>query len=131
MCVRFATLLSEATKTPFYSAELPTAAQIIAAIHPLRAEEFHEDDCLPAGTGPPLDDYRHSGFDRGHMAPNCDSRTRHPNTRTFALIDVVPHVADDNRHFWADIETAMRKLMLASGDTVYFVTGPIFEPGTS
>jgi DNA/RNA endonuclease G (NUC1) len=32
---------------------------------------------------------------------------------------------DDNRNLWADIELAVRELMLTGGDDVYVVTGPI------
>ncbi len=123
----FATLYSEQTETPLYSAEHLTPAQIKAAIHLDRVNAFHEDDRLPPGTASTLADYRHSpGIDRGHMAPSGDEPDAASQLQSFALSNVVPQNANDNRNLWAGIEFAVRELVLAEGDEVYVVTGPIF-----
>ncbi|GAB2295009.1 hypothetical protein Dimus_029197 [Dionaea muscipula] len=113
----FATLYSEQTETPRYSAEHLTPAEIEAAIH---------DDRLPEAVGSTLDDYRHSGCDRGHMAPSGDEPDEASQFQSFALSNIVPQNANDNRYLWADIEFSVRELVLAGGDDVYVVTGPIF-----
>lgn len=122
----FATLYSEQTETPRYSAEHLTPAQIEAAIHVHRDAEFHEDGRLPEAVGSTLDHYRHSGYDRGHMAPSGDEPDEASQFQSFALSNIVPQNANDNRYLWADIEFAVRELVLAGGDDVYVVTGPIF-----
>lgn len=123
----FATLYSETTETPLYSAEHLTRRQLEAAIHLHRAGQFHEDDRLPPAIASSLGDYRGSGFDRGHMAPDGDMPTRRAQSQSFRLSNIVPQNADDNRHLWADIEYAVRGLVLSTGDDAYVVTGPIFD----
>jgi endonuclease G len=60
------------------------------------------------------------------MAPSGDEPDAGSQFESFALSNMVPQNSDDNRHLWADIETAVRELVLASGDDVYVVTGPLF-----
>lgn len=122
----FATLYSGQTETPLYSADHLTEEQVEEAIYQHRDDAFHEDDRLPAAVASTLGDYRHSGWDRGHMAPSGDQPDAGSQFESFALLNIVPQNSDDNRHLWADIETAVRKLVLASGDDVYVVTGPVF-----
>lgn len=125
----FATLYSTVTRTPLYSAEHLTEAQIAAAIRMKRMREFHEDPRLPPADASQLEDYRHSGWDRGHMAPSGDEPDGASQFQSFSLSNMVPQNADDNRNLWDGIETAVRELVLAGGDDVYVVTGPIFQVG--
>lgn len=81
----FATLYSEATETPFYSAEHLTPAEIEAAVHLRRVNEFHQDTRLPRDVASTLEDYRGSGFDRGHMALNVDMPDARSQWQSFAL----------------------------------------------
>lgn len=123
----FATLYSGQTETPLYSAEHLTDQQLDEAIHLHRDDTFHADERLPAAIASTLDDYRHSGWDRGHMAPSGDEPDPVSQFESFALSNMVPQNSDDNRRLWADIETAIRELVLTSGDDLYVVTGPIFS----
>jgi len=122
----FATLYSEQTETPLYSAEHLTRTQIEAAIHSHRNGVFHRDARIPSADASTLEDYWHSGYDRGHMAPSGDEPDEASQFQSYALSNIVPQNADDNRYLWADIEFAVRELVLAGGDDVYVVTGPIF-----
>jgi endonuclease G, mitochondrial len=124
----FATLYSSRTETPVYSAEHLTGQQVADAIHIPRHDDFHEDDRLPISDGATLDEYRGSGYDRGHMAPSGDEPDARSQYESFALSNMVPQDANDNRYLWADIETAVRELVLAGGDEIYVVTGPLFNP---
>jgi endonuclease G len=124
----FATLYSSRSETPVYSAEHLTAQQIADAIHMPRHNDFHEDDRLPISDAATLEEFRRSGYDRGHMAPSGDEPDARSQYESFALSDMVPQDANDNRYLWADIETAVRELVLAGGDEVYVVTGPLFNP---
>jgi endonuclease G len=128
LCAKyFATLYSSGTKTPVYSAEHLTEIQIAAAIGLKRQSPFHEDMRLPSTDAVQLEDYRHSGWDRGHMAPSGDEPDAEAQFQSFTLSNMVPQNANDNRNLWAGIETAVRELVLAGGDDVYVVTGPIFR----
>ena len=124
----FATLYSSGSETPVYSAEHLTAQQISDAIHMPRQNDFHEDDRLPMSDASTLEDYRGSGYDRGHMAPSGDEPDARAQYESFALSNMVPQDSNDNRYLWADIEMAVRELVLAGGDEVYVVTGPLFDP---
>jgi endonuclease G len=124
----FATLYSGLTETPLYSAEHLTAQQIDDAIHLPRHGDFHEDHRLPATSASTLEEYRDSGFDRGHMVPSADEPDWQSQYESFALSNIVPQNANDNRYLWADIEMAVRELVLSGGDDVYVVTGPLFNP---
>ena len=127
LCSRhFASLYSALTETPVYSAEHLTPAQIKAARHLRRIDAFHEDQRLPPAVATTLRDFRHSGYDRGHMAPSGDEPDEPSQRESFALSNMVPQNANDNRHLWADIEAAVRMLVLAGGHDVYVVTGPLF-----
>ena len=123
----FATLYSSRSETPLYSAEHLTAQQIESAMHMPRHDDFHEDDRLPATSASTLDDYRGSGFDRGHMAPSGDEPDGQSQYESFALSNMIPQKPNDNRYLWADIETSVRELVLVAGDDVYVVTGPLFN----
>jgi endonuclease G len=128
LCARhFGTLYSGATETPLYSAEHLTNQQIKAAIRMPRDNGFHQDRRLPYAIASTLGDYRGSGYDRGHMAPSGDEPDSVSQFQSFVLSNMVPQNSDDNRHLWADIETAVRELVLASGDDVYVITGPMFS----
>ncbi|MCB8883023.1 DNA/RNA non-specific endonuclease [Acidisoma cellulosilytica] len=123
----FATLYSSRTETPLYSAEHLTAQQIEDAVRMPRNNAFHDDGRLPSAVASTLEDYRGSGFDRGHMAPSGDEPDSLSQYESFALSNMVPQNPNDNRYLWADIETAVRELVLAGGDEVYVVTGPLFD----
>jgi endonuclease G len=123
----FATLYSGRTETPLYSAEDLTAQQIEAAIHMPRDNAFHQDQRLPATVASTLEEYRDSGYDRGHMAPSGDEPDGFSQYQSFALSNMIPQNANDNRYLWAGIETAVRELVLSGRDEVFVVTGPLFE----
>ena len=123
----FATLYSSQTETPLYSAEHLTRRQIEDALRMPRHDAFHDDRRLPDAVASTLEDYRGSGFDRGHMAPSGDEPDNSSQYESFALSNMIPQNPNDNRYLWADIETAVRKFVLANQDEVYVVTGPLFD----
>jgi endonuclease G len=123
----FATFYSSRTETPLYSAEHLTARQIDDAMQMPRHDTFHDDLRLPYAVASTLEDYRGSGFDRGHMAPSGDQPDSSSQYESFALSNMIPQNANDNRYLWADIETAARELVLANEDEVYVITGPLFD----
>jgi endonuclease G len=71
-------LYSGVARTPLWSAEHLTAARVQRArgLPRLHSDAFHEELSLPADLRSELADYRRSGFDRGHMAPNGDVHAR-------------------------------------------------------
>jgi endonuclease G len=63
----FAVLHSGQSKTPVYVAERLNKEKIDAKVK--RAKKFFADARLPRAERAELDDYKSSGYDRGHMAP--------------------------------------------------------------
>src|SRR5471032_1091005 len=124
----FGVMHSGITRTPLWSAEHLTAGNIAQAQNLSRENTFHPEARLPAGQRAELSDYARSGYDRGHMAPNGDMPDRETQHESFTLANMVPQDADNNRHVWAGIEGAVRKLAQKEGD-LYVITGPAFIGG--
>ncbi len=122
-----ALLYSGIARTPLWSAEHLTAARIERArgLTRLRSDAFHEEPALPVGLRSELADYRRSGFDRGHMAPNGDMSTEEAQEESFSLANMIPQEPCNNEVLWEGIESAVRDLALGQGE-VYAVTGPAF-----
>ncbi len=86
---------------------------------------FHEDDEVlsPRAT---LDDYRGSGWTRGHMCPAGDCRwDENVQYESFLLTNVCPQTRALNAGVWNDIEKSCRRWAIRYG-RVYVVCGPIF-----
>lgn len=74
-------LHSGAAKTPAYVAQRLNR-QTLENAEERRAKRFFADARLPQGERAELEDYRHSGYSRGHIAPAGDMRT-HSNGAEF------------------------------------------------
>ncbi len=122
----YAVLASGVTRGAVWSAEHPTAASLETARGTRREGQFHAEDRLPPDDQARLDDYRRSGFDRGHMVPSGDMPDAAAQQQTFSLANMVPQTAQLNRGVWAGIEMAVRHLAMRRGE-LYLVTGPVFE----
>ncbi len=127
LCNRaYAVLASGVTRGPLWSAERLTVASLAAARDTPRQGEFHPEARLPRADQAQLDDYRRSGYDRGHMAPAGDMPDEQAQQQSFSLANVVPQAGALNRGPWAGIEDAVRDLAVRQGE-LYVVTGPAFE----
>ena len=76
------------------------------------------------------DDYDHSGYDRGHMAPNHAISLlygREGQLDTFRMTNIVPQKPDLNRELWERMEEAEVDRLAARFSRVWVYTGPIFE----
>jgi endonuclease G, mitochondrial len=117
------------SRTAIYSAEHLTAAAVNKAKRLKRNDEFHPDDRLPEAAQSWLTDYRGSGFDRGHLAPNADMPTPSAQYESFSLSNMVPQLHIQNAGIWSAIESTVRELALQNGD-VYIVTAGIYDGTT-
>lgn len=76
------------------------------------------------------DDYTHSGYDRGHMAPNYGIATRYgldAQKETFLMSNVIPQEPTINRHLWKDLEMRVAKQYGRYFREVWVITGPVFQ----
>lgn len=127
LCFRhYAVGYSERTLTPLWSAERLTGPDVESGWTLHRQDDFHAEPRLGDRPHPELPDYRHSGYDRGHMAPSADMPDAAAQDESFSLANVVPQDRDNNRHIWADIEQTVRRIARANG-AIYVVTGPIMS----
>lgn len=122
----FGVMHSGVSRTPLWSAEHLTRANLENAHDMERRNAFHVDTRLPASERADLKDYARSGFDRGHMAPSGDMPDEASQFESFALSNMVPQNPNNNRHLWEGIESAVRKLAIERGE-LYVLTGPLFR----
>ncbi|EDO45231.1 predicted protein [Nematostella vectensis] len=75
------------------------------------------------------EDYRKSGYDRGHMAAAANHQySQDANCQTFLLSNIGPQVGSGfNRDSWEHLEKYVRHLP-RSYKNVYVLTGPLFLP---
>jgi endonuclease G, mitochondrial len=121
----FGVMHSGVTRTPLWSAENLRAENVESAQGLKRDNAFHPEERLPRGQRAELMDYARSGYDRGHMTPNGDMPDRSTQRESFTLANMVPQDGDHNRHIWAPIEGAVRKMAKKEGQ-LYVITGPAF-----
>lgn len=90
-----------------------------------RNAPFREDEQTPAPRAT-LEDYKGSGWTRGHLCPAGDCRWRKDvQYESFLLSNVCPQARALNSGVWNDIENSCRKWAVKYGK-VYVVAGPIF-----
>ena len=91
-----------------------------------RKDSFKADPKISTGSAS-LEDYRGSGYDRGHIAPAGDFMFNAlAMSETFYMSNMSPQVPSMNRGIWAQLEAEGRKWAEKYG-IVYIVTGPILE----
>ena len=122
----FAVLHSGETKTPVYVAQRLNARQLEAGAALKRKDRFYPEARLPSGDRAQLDDYKRSGFSRGHMAPAGDMGTEEGKAQSFSLANMVPQDAKHNGGAWSRIEQDTRRYIRRAKGDVFVITGPVF-----
>jgi endonuclease G len=78
-------------------------------------------------------DYRHSGYDRGHLAPNyAISRLygHEAQLDTFLMTNITPQKPNLNQKLWQRLETVEADYFAPRFGEVWVVAGPIFSAST-
>ncbi len=101
---------SSVDKVALWVCEHLTPTEVADDPNVKRRNRFAPDPQLQSGERSELDDYRGSGFDRGHQAPagNQNSSQRLKD-ETFSLSNMAPQVGSGfNQNVWADLEHLTR-----------------------
>ncbi len=121
----FAILHSGQSKTPVFAVQRLTREVLEDAADEKRGNRFFADARLPSRERATLEDYKGSGFDRGHMAPAADMPTAAANDQSFSLANMVPQARINNQRTWAGIEKDTRRYVRRASGPVYVFTGPV------
>ena len=94
-----------------------------------RASSFRPDPDVRTESATP-DDYRGSGYDRGHMAPAADMAFNElAMSETFLMSNMSPQLREFNGGVWRELEECTRDWARKYGK-LYVVTGPVLSrPG--
>ncbi|BBE16273.1 endonuclease [Aquipluma nitroreducens] len=91
-----------------------------------RTDDFRADPAVTTGSAT-LEDYKGSGYDRGHLCPAADmTLNKMSMSETFYLSNMSPQVPGFNRGKWSTLEDQVRTWALAF-DGLDVATGPIFK----
>lgn len=90
-----------------------------------RYDRFKPDPMVPQNLTATTDDYKYSGYDRGHMAPAADMKWDEQAMReSFYLSNICPQNPNLNGGVWKDLEEQVRDLASQKG-RIFVVCGPI------
>ena len=90
-----------------------------------RTDKFLPDPDLPADKAVTTDDYKRSGWDRGHMCPAADNRWHwRAMQESFFMTNICPQLHNLNLGDWKELEDACRDWAQKEGK-IYIVCGPI------
>jgi endonuclease G, mitochondrial len=124
----FAILHSGESKTAVYVAQKLNRA-LVADADEKRTNKFFADARLRAAEKATLEDYRSSGYDRGHLAPAGQMPTAQAMAQSFSLANMVPQAPQHNQGTWrVSVEDATKKYAARASGDVYVITGPVYTP---
>ena len=90
-----------------------------------RSNSFKPDPMVPKNVTATTDDYKYSGYDRGHMAPAADMKwDEQAMKESFYLSNICPQNPNLNGGAWKDLEEQVRDLAMQKGK-IFVVCGPI------
>lgn len=90
-----------------------------------RGNRFAPDTAVSGCATP--DDYKHTGFDRGHLAPAADMKwSPQAMQESFLMTNIAPQVQSLNRGSWGKLEEKVRKRAMIDS-AVIVVAGPVLS----
>jgi endonuclease G len=94
-----------------------------------RMNNFRSDYRIPKMFRADKQDYRGSGYDRGHLVASADLRDSEiKNSETFLLSNMSPQEPQFNRGIWKTLEREVRRLNAQEQVLeTYVISGPIFN----
>ena len=91
-----------------------------------RSDDFYADPDIPEKYRVQPDDFRNTGYDKGHLAPSASiDFSRKSNEQTFAMPNIALQHPRLNRQVWGSLEGLIREWTETSGKLA-IITGPLF-----
>ncbi|RYG75606.1 DNA/RNA non-specific endonuclease [bacterium] len=91
-----------------------------------RSEDFRPDALLPESSQIRPNDYRGSGYDRGHICPSGDrTADKALNSTTFLMSNMLPQTPDLNRQLWRKFEEYCRDQLRTGENEIYLISGGV------
>lgn len=113
-------------KIPVWVTYTLTASNAIGCV--VRSNAFASDRSLKRNEKSTLEDYSHSGYDTGHLAPAGDMTWNDSVEReSYILSNTAPQTAELNRGVWRTLETAIRSWAYNNNSDLVIYTGPIYD----
>jgi len=110
--------------TAYWSAEKLDGKRMGIAAQ--RVDAFKPNPKLSWNESSKIEDYTHSGYDKGHLAPVGDMHgDAEAMLESFYLSNMIPQVPGNNRDGWSQFESYVREMAQARG-MLYVVTGPVY-----
>jgi endonuclease G len=92
-----------------------------------RTNDFRMDSLVSTGTAG-KDDYWHSGYDRGHLAPSADFKWSHQAlSESYYYSNMSPQRPELNRQRWSQLEDLLRAYVVTYQHKLIVVTGPLLH----
>lgn len=122
----FSLSYSEKHEQPYWVAYELTITESMGTIK--RTDNFREDENINTGSAK-LEDYKYSGYDRGHLAPAADMKwSKKAMSESFLFSNITPQNQKFNREIWHELEKQIRK-WVKRDSSLYIITGPILKDG--
>jgi len=122
----FSLLYSEKYEQAAWVAYLLTKKEVYGKIP--RSNNFREDPGILSGSAK-LEDYKGSGYDRGHLAPAGDLKWSKISMKdSFYLSNMSPQAPGFNRDLWRRLEEWVRTQTVNNKELIV-VTGPVLIDG--
>jgi endonuclease G len=92
-----------------------------------RKNNFRKDPQISKSASANPNDYKKTGYDRGHLAPAGDMRFDSvAMSESFYLTNISPQLPDFNRGIWQRVEQQVRNWAV-DYDTIYIATGGVLK----
>ena len=92
-----------------------------------RTDSFSTDPDLNEQQQSKLEDYKFSGYSRGHMCPAADNKwSLTAMEQSFFLSNICPQTQTLNGGDWEELESTCRTWVKSGCTTLYIVCGPLF-----
>jgi endonuclease G len=123
----FAVLYSSQSKAPVYSVQKLDSTRLDVKVK--RNNKFHEESLIPKSERATLNDFKKSGYDKGHCSEAAAMSTDLAAYESVSLSNVIFQSPAFNRGTWAkSVELPTRKYVKRNpGHKVVVFTGPYFE----